>query len=233
MVRRFGQPASGGSGGDPYWANVVSLLNFDGADGSTTFTDEKGKTWTANGNAQIDTSQGYPAGQFDGNDFISTPSHADFDFGSGLYTVELWINPASVSGFQNLWRKSAGADWAPLSIALDGNKLRCRSSENGSSWRFDATGTISISTGVLTHIAACRDAGGYFRMYCGGLNAMPGTALYTGSVVPNSAGVCIGALSDANAGYSGLVRAARVTKGVCRYPGGTAFTPPSAPFPNG
>ena len=34
-----------------------SLLHFDGADTSTTFTDESGKVWTPAADAQIDTAQ--------------------------------------------------------------------------------------------------------------------------------------------------------------------------------
>lgn len=36
---------------------TVVLLHMNGTDASTTFTDESGKTWTAGGNAQIDTAQ--------------------------------------------------------------------------------------------------------------------------------------------------------------------------------
>lgn len=50
-------PFATNSADDPYWGTVVSLLHFEGADASTTFTDETGKVWTAAGNAQIDTAQ--------------------------------------------------------------------------------------------------------------------------------------------------------------------------------
>lgn len=40
---------------DLYWLYVASLLPFDGADESTTFTDYTGKTWTGKRNAKIDT----------------------------------------------------------------------------------------------------------------------------------------------------------------------------------
>ena len=54
-----------------------ALLHMDGADGSTTFIDESGKTWTRAGNAQIDTSQykfGGASGLFDGSgDWVDTP----------------------------------------------------------------------------------------------------------------------------------------------------------------
>lgn len=81
---------------DPY---VVSLLHFNGADASTTFTDEiTGKVWTANGNAQIDTAQskfGGASGLFDGTgDYISCPDHADWrlDGGTGAdFSVDFWV----------------------------------------------------------------------------------------------------------------------------------------------
>lgn len=40
---------------DLYWLYVASLLPFDGADESTTFTDYTGKTWTGKRNAKLDT----------------------------------------------------------------------------------------------------------------------------------------------------------------------------------
>ena len=72
--------------------NTLSLLHFDGADASTVFTDESGKAWTANGNAQLDTSiyKFHPSsGMFDGTgDWIDTPDHADFNLGSGDFTFD-------------------------------------------------------------------------------------------------------------------------------------------------
>ena len=69
------------------------LLHMNGTDASTTFTDESGKTWTANGNAQIDTASykfATGSGLFDGGgDYIDTPDNADFNFGSGDFTIDL------------------------------------------------------------------------------------------------------------------------------------------------
>ena len=66
---------------------TVALLHMDGADTSTTFTDESGKTWTANGNAQIDTAQsvfGGASGLFDGTgDYLSASDHADWQLDGG------------------------------------------------------------------------------------------------------------------------------------------------------
>ena len=78
-------------------ANTVLLLHCDGTDGSTTFTDSSigGKTVTANGSAQIDTAQfkfGGASGLFNGStDYLSLSDHADFDFGTGDFTVDFWL----------------------------------------------------------------------------------------------------------------------------------------------
>lgn len=41
--------SGGGGSSDPYFANVVSLLHFDGAVGSSTITDVKGLSWATSG----------------------------------------------------------------------------------------------------------------------------------------------------------------------------------------
>lgn len=86
-----------------------SLLHFDGADASTTFTDETGKTWTAYGNAQIDTAVkkfGTGSGLFDGTgDYIQTPTHADHEVGAGNFTIDHYIRFNSVSAVQSPWSR--------------------------------------------------------------------------------------------------------------------------------
>jgi hypothetical protein len=72
-----------------------SLLHFDGADGSTTFTDESDKTWTRYGDAKISIIQykfENSSGLFDGNgDYISTPNHTDLNFGNDDFTIDTWF----------------------------------------------------------------------------------------------------------------------------------------------
>jgi len=221
--------ASGGGSTDPYWFGVVSQLDAAGADASTTINDVLGKSWTANGNAQIDTSLGYNTILFDGNDFIATPSGYDsnFDWGEEDWCIEYWIYPLSVTGFQNIARRSTGSSFGPFSIALNGANLRCRCSESGASWQVDVTGSVTISTSVLVHIAACRQ-GATFRQYVGGVQ--DGTGTFTGPLMTSTSSIYAGAQSDAAGGYNGHIRAGRITQGNCRYPGGITFTPEAAPF---
>lgn len=91
--------------GDPYWYSKVLGLHCNGTNGSTTFTDVKGKTVTANGNAQISTAQ-YPSitgksssGYLDGTgDYLSVPASSDFDFGSGDFAIRFLVRLSTVPG---------------------------------------------------------------------------------------------------------------------------------------
>lgn len=79
---------------------ATSILNFNGPDESTTFTDETGKTWTGYGGAQLDTAQkvsGTSSLYLDGDAYIDTPDTADHEFGSGDFTIEYDLRYASHS----------------------------------------------------------------------------------------------------------------------------------------
>ncbi len=81
-------------------AYVKLALHFEGADGSTTFTDSSSSAhaFTAYGDAKISTARaavGNSSGLFNGsNAYITTGTHADFNLSNGEFTIEtkLWIN---------------------------------------------------------------------------------------------------------------------------------------------
>lgn len=222
MMRGFGKPASGG--GDPYWANVVSLLHFDGADGSTTFTDQTGKTWAANGNAQIDAAQakfGAASLLLDGvDDDTSHAGHADFGFGTGDFTWECFVRRANGTCviFDN---RTSGADTASITTFIDLSGNLC----------FYRTATVTGSGATVpattwTHVAWCRSSG-TLRMFIGGIMV---SATSMTSDMGSSRPMRIGRDVVGNADYSGHIDEVRITKGVARY--AAAFTPPTAPFPD-
>lgn len=102
---------------------TVSLLQFEGANGSTTITDAKGRTWTAQGNAQISTAQsrfGSSSLVLDGTgDWIEATAHADFNFGtSGDFYMEGWFCLASYSASPylfHIWSNAANRTAMQLS----------------------------------------------------------------------------------------------------------------------
>lgn len=131
-----------------------SLLHFNGTNNSTTFKDETGKAWTANGDAKISTAQskfGGASGLFDGTgDYISTPDHADFDFGTGDFTIEFWIQ-FNAFGTYNV--ASLGT-WA-AGISIGASATYHYIAINAIGFNFADT----ITTGTWYHIAFTRSSG--------------------------------------------------------------------------
>lgn len=207
-------------GGDPYFANVVSLLHFDGTNGSTTFTDVTGKTWTPAGNAQISTAQsqfGGASGLFDGSgDDISTGSASDWDFGTGDFTIELFARFSNTGTNRVLFSRAGG--WslfgsnASMVVYNGGSALiTVTSAITTNVWDFwtvqRASGTVTLwKNGVQIGSAA------------GGSN-LGAEAFYIGRYGPT-----------ATSYFNGYIDEFRATKGVARYAG--TFTPPASPFPD-
>lgn len=85
-----------------YGTDAAVMLHMDGSDASTTFTDssDDANSYTANGDAQIDTAQskfGGAAGLGDGTgDFVSTGSGAEFNVGTGDFTLDYWMRQTSL-----------------------------------------------------------------------------------------------------------------------------------------
>jgi hypothetical protein len=221
------QPDS--SPGDPYFANVSLLLHMDGADGSTTFTDSSANnfTMTTNGSPVIGTAQskfgGAAANLTGAAAALKTPTNAAFSFGTGDFTVEMWVyhpvtgNPGYLDNRLNspatafvLYDSNAGATITPTFFAAAANRI---------------TGTINLSTSTWHHLALCR-ASGVTRLFVDGVQS---GSNYTDSNNYLSTDFVVGS----NFVYSapvGWLDDLRITKGIARYT--AAFTPPTAPFPD-
>ena len=199
-----------GGGGDPYFSSVVSLLHFNGTDASTTFSDAF-RTWTANGNAQIDTAQsvfGGASGLFDGTtDFIQASTSADFDFSTGDWTVEFRLRFAALEDAAIL---SANAGSNNIIFNTAGNILQVTFSGGTKS-------STALTAGTNTWYAiAISRVGNTLYFFEDGAGI--GTASVTGESADFSAtSVNIGALANGNNSHNGWIDEYRVTKGVGRY----------------
>ena len=212
------------SAGDPNFANVVSLLHFDGVDGSTTFTDVKGRTWTRTGNAQIDTDQSRFGGAsllIAPGDSLETAASADFAFGTGDFTIEFFAR-RRVAGTVNYDWCTFGPNWDIYSGPGGAILL----------WNGSANLLVSASD-VLTvgnwhHVAVTRESG-TVRMFVDGVqrggNSTGNTVNFT-SAQP----VYVGFYPPNLRRLDGHIDELRITAGVARYTAN--FTPPTAPFPD-
>ena len=220
---------------DAYWSNVASLLHFNAADGATTFTDQKGRTWTARGGAQIDTAQSKFGGSslyLNGTDAaIDSPNGSDIYISGGLFTAECWFREtATATAAQIMGQHSvSGETDSSWILYSNGGVLSCSVYSGAST--FTATASSSHSLDTWHHVAAVL-SGGTLTLYLNGVSVGS-----VGSVTtPNENGVLrIGATGTTGTSllfyFSGWVDEARLTIGVARYTG--TFTPSASEFEEG
>jgi parallel beta-helix repeat protein len=227
-------PADPVIAGDSY---TKSLLHMNGTNGSTTFTDEIGKTWTAYGNAQISTAQSKfngSSGYFDGtgSDYIDTPDHEDFNVGSGNFTIDFWAK-RNATGVVHRICGQADASYASSSFGTlvqmwSDNKVYFAVFYGSSYVQAGSTATITDSN--WHHIECCRD-GNTLRIFIDGVP--DGTADATGVTVNNATSkFAIGRVGEYdNQYFNGYIADFRFSKGIARHT--TNFTPPTSPYADG
>lgn len=227
---------------DPNWTSVVSLLHFNGSDGSTSIQDMVGRTWTVHGAAKLTTGNkkfGSASLSLNGTDaFISADSTADLDFGSGDFTLEGWAylpTGASVSNSPTIISKrpdysATGRAWIEVWLNSSGG-LEVGLASNASTWGLRLTASSNLSRDTWTAWALTK-SGSTVRLFMGGALVASGT--FSGALYFEASPVRIGAdPGAAGAGtyfWNGQLDEMRITKGVARYT--SAYTPLPREFPN-
>jgi hypothetical protein len=186
--------------------------------------------------AQISTSvfkYGTGALKFNGTtDYLPTPAKTAFNVGAGDFTVESWIYPTVAQNAYVVGQTDASFTAANTSLYVYITSLRIpRITVYVGGSFYDAISSTAVTLNTWTHIAAVRD-GATLRIYVNGVQT--GTVSVTTLTVNTStASVSVGRAGDyAGQYFPGYIDDFRFTKGICRYPSGTAFTPPTAAFPN-
>lgn len=216
-----------------------SLHDMNGTDGSTTFTDEAGKTWTPNGNAQIDTAQsvyGGASGLFDGTgDYISAAASDDWRLDAGSnsnqWTLDLRVRFNGDPGSASMGLVQEYADtshWWVLRLASGAN-LNFYSYSAGSTL-VDLSEAWNPAGDTWYHIALVKEGTTGYKFFVDG--AELGSAQTDTDPIPAyGGGLRVGRFTN-NAGTSydlnGWVDEFRVSKGTARWT--SNFTPPAAEY---
>lgn len=227
---------------DPLYWSTGLVLNAEGADASTTFTDISPTPKTASilgggtNNVQISTAQaksGTASIKFDGTgDYLSYADHTDFNFGSGDFCVEFWFRSATATGAQyNLMQMalptaSANADFAWNIFHQTTGKIAV-TPYVGSGAPTSTTGNVVAVANVWRHIAFTRE-GSLIRIWIDGV--LDVSAAITGSLnAPGGATTLrIGQYTTASPlNPNGYIDGVRITKGSARYTGTSTFAPDS------
>lgn len=217
------------------------LLHMDGADAATTFTDSNAggsaHTWTASGNAQIDTAQskfGGASGLFDGTgDYIRTPDHADFALGSDDFTIDFWFNCTATTGSieQLTGQCDSSATNASASFVMQRTAANIiRAYVSVGSTIFEVNGTTQFTNLLNTgwhHVAFVR-TGDTLRLFIDGIQEGSDTTV-TGSVNDSSNQLAVGAAGEVTTNpWTGWIDEFRLSAGVARWT--ASFTPPTVAY---
>lgn len=230
--------ASGGAPSDPYFASVVSLTHADGIDSSTTLVDQiPARTWTSNSSASLATAQkifGTASAAFTGGGTpsnFSCPDHADWEFGSGDFTLEGGVYFTTVSGVQTVVAKTptGGTATSPFIVINVAGTLYFAASSNGTTWdivNVVSFGSISANTWYRWSVSR---VGNDFHQHLDGTFITTTNA--SGTLINNSEPVFLGGRDGVIQPLSGYIDEFRATKGVGRYTNAN-YTLPGAAFPD-
>lgn len=215
--------------GDPYWNNVVLAMHMD----DVGLTDAKGHAVTLNGNVARSAAQskfgGYSA-YFDGaGDFLyPVNSGPDFAFGTGDFTVEMWVYLPPLGVARVLYDGRPTSNNGPYVLTyVNATNTICflvSSVER-------ITGTTALAAMTWYHVALCR-SGTSTKLF---LNGVQEGATYSDGNnylgAANRPFIGIDGYNSSASAMLGYIDDIRITKGVARYTAN--FTPPAAAFPHG
>jgi hypothetical protein len=216
---------------------TVSLLHFNGTNGSTVLTDTAGKVWSRMGAPAISTAQskfgGASLGLNGTTDYIAHPGCTDFEFSNGDWTVECFARSIDCATRFNCVFDFRGTD--------SSNNL-----QTGLAIYMGSTGDLrayssilqgqggTVSNNTWHHIAVTRD-GNTIRGFVDGVQAFTftDTRVYTRNQLV--IGQTIGGVQQTPAPtvaqyFSGHIDEVRITKGAALYRAN--FVPPTVEHPD-
>jgi len=180
------------------------------------------------GNAQISTSvfkYGTGSMAFDGSgDYLYEPATQLLAWGTGDFTIEMWINTSTttISGgaSRTMWGTASASYQGQMYLEIGTGKVVF--GNTGSTF---IKGSSNVANGSWHHIAICR-SGSTCRLFVDGTQEASGS----NSVNYDAQPTFIGAFGASDGYFNGYIDDLRITKGYARYT--SNFTPPTAAFPN-
>ncbi len=229
------------------------LVQADGANGTTTFTDNsvgglfgRRHTVTRTGNTVMSNSVGLQGRAvslaFDGSgDDLTIANHSDFDLADHNFTIDFWYYASSIPGVATSGRAVFGNSHDATKSGFHLFQDNVNGSGGAGAWGFffgtgsawNAVNVLSggVAAGVAVHFAVVRDRT-KFTLYKGGVQADQVTVAADFKIPASSAdfklGRCPTAPGSTNADFHGYLGEFRLSKGIARWTAN--FTPPASPW---
>ena len=191
------------------------LINSGAADGNTSFTDSSsnGISITANGNvhhesdvAKFSTSSIY----FDGNgDYLEAADNSVYDFGTGDFTVEMWLYPTDLNDYDGIYFFGSGTNQHTLWLRADGNLRWAHVKAAGDGNTIDTTfNNTYLLENAWNHVAVVRESQ-VLRIAINGV--ITGQTQSTSGFSISLSGLKIGVEADNNRYYTGYMDCFRIS----------------------
>ncbi len=216
------------------------LIHSDTTNNSQVFNDSSLSNHTVSYNNQTKhstaisppTGMGSSSIYFDGsNDTLSVPASNDWNFGTGDFTIDFWVNrtvDGAETGYGIMQNTGAtgGNDYEYLRIGFYHEMIQFRL-RDGSSGNEVTAFTPNLSLNTWYHIACVR-ASGICRIY---YNGIPGASVTSSNDFQfgTTEGLTFGQLRT-GAWHTGYLDEIRISKGVARWTKDFSTELPSAPY---
>ena len=219
---------------DPYFGNVVLLMGFEGANGSTGAPGMTDESPAAHGvatglvNATISNTKVEfgSTSLFLNSGRIQYANSNDWNFGAGNFTLELWVNFNSLAGIQRFISTWNGTNDSNLGFTLGmtsaGTRLTWEVSTTGINGFIDINAVWAPVINQWYFITLDYN-GTTYRAYVNG--TMIGSSTTARTIFNSTHNLNIGSDNDGSSPLLGYMDELRITKGVARYASdGVAWT---------
>ncbi len=158
-------------------------------------------------------------------DYLSVPASADFNMGTGDFTVDAWVYFNSLTGPSGSYQWMIGSSNAQYFdfTYYSGDGLYVMIQQGSANLVFP----WSPSTNTWYHLAVVRNNGNVMAFVNGQQIGTNQTCNYN---IVNGGNMLIGSYAGAAHGFNGYLDEVRISKGVVRWT--SNFIPPSAPYGN-
>jgi Putative Ig domain/Concanavalin A-like lectin/glucanases superfamily len=220
---------------DPYYANVNLLLDYDAANNSTVFTDQKsGSTMTAVGAVKHSTTvtplYGTSTFLFGGTDILQLGDAPGWTIGSANFTLDFTARPTSVSGTKFWlahWQTAPQLGWALYQF---NDSVWLNVSTTGSNSISDlgsVAGTLAVNTWARWRVDF---DGAKYRLYKNGVMIASSTTPRV--IFDSNQNLAVGNSSTGGGpGIIGNCRGVRLTVGAARTASDSGYTISNRAFP--
>lgn len=207
------------------------VLNFNGSNGSTTFTNSgslTGVTFSTSSGATISTAESKFGGASllcsSGNQWITSTTSASLAHGAGDFTLEFWLYNITLTASHYFFRTSTGTGTGDGMFLGAGTTPLFYAGTIGSWSIANGLAMTGITTGTWQHIAITR-SGNTFRGFVDGTQRFTTTS--SSAIYQSANAFRIGAVNpSAGTGMNAYMDDFRYIPGYCLY--SANFTPPSA-----